>query len=308
MVHRLLFGVSGQTLSFTPATRQAVSWVLEDMTVGEQESTRILASGTIAAPSGGIPTSQDSGPGTPYRDRVFVPMTVAAGEMLRIESADNGVSELFTVAASLSGQHLTAQVPLTTYYPAGSTVDRLRVTTDALADSIVSDRDRLEAREPMRVVWTLADGSRHQEQAWLVRHDHGDIDVPKVIETVRGLFPDIATRMEHHGRDHLEGLVLLQADALKAILRAKGHRPETFLMGDQVRFALAYRVLRHLAALGNYPGNLTLIEWTDFIDGEAATFINDILVGGDGEETQQTEDAEDTALQEREYRRVIRSL
>lgn len=308
MVHRLLFGVSGQTLSFTPATRQAVSWVLEDMTVGEQESTRILASGSIAAPSGGIPTDQDSGPGTPYRDRVFIPTTVAAGEMLRISSADNGVSELLTVAASMAGQHVTAEVPLTTFYPAGSTVDRLRVTTAVLADAIVSDRDRLESREPMRVVWTLADGSRHQEQVWLVRHDHGDIDVPKVIETVRGLFPDVVTRMEHHGRDHLEGIVLIQADALKAILRAKGHRPETFLLGEQVRFALAYRVLRHLAALGNVPGNLTLIEWAEYLDGEVATFVNDILVGGDGEETQQTEDADDTAKAEKSYRRVIRSL
>lgn len=303
MVHRLLFGRVGQTLSFTPSRRDAVSWVLEDMTVSEQESGRILDQGSIAAPSGGIPTTRGSGPSTPFADRVLVPLAAEVGEMLRITHATTGVSELFTVAGVQPGQYLTTRVPLTTWYPQNSTVDRLRVTTGALPDAVLTDRDRVTQKKPMRVVWTLEhDGSRHQEQVYLVRADHSDIDVPKVLQTVRTLWPDVHTRTEHHGKDTLEGIVVTLAERLKSSLRGRTIPADAFLSGDAGRFTLAYKVLLHLSAMGNRPGNQEADEWNGHLEREYQACFADLTSGLDGDETQQPEPTNDTVPTEKPYR------
>lgn len=290
MVHRLLFGVSGQTLTYTPARRQAVNWVLEDLTVGEQEADRVLASGSAAEPGGTI-TTRESGPSTGFADRLFAPLSAEPGEMLRVTSSETGVSELVTVAAVVLGQYLTTAHRLIAHYPAASTIDRLRVTTAALPDEVVNDRERLQHHEPMRVVWTLADGSKHQEQVYLVRADHGDIDVPRVLQTVRKLFPDIDTRFQ--SPQDLEGIVAVQSDALRSKLRSLGMPTESFLAGDEGRFALAYKTLRHIAALGNAPGNIELPEWISYLDREFEGVFADITTGPDSDETQHPEPIDD---------------
>ncbi len=160
----------------------------------------------------------------------------------------------------------------------------------------------------MRVVWSLDDGTRHQQQVYLVRADHGDLDVAAVLQTVRGLFPDVVTRMEHHEKDMLEGLVLVQADALRTQLLALRMRPEVFLMGDQGRFALAFKVLRHLAALGNAPGNTDPVEWAAYVEGEYQARVSGLTSGPDGEETQQPEPVEDSVPGDIPYRRHSGSL
>lgn len=303
MVHRLLFGRLGQTLSFTPARREAVSWVLEDMTVGEQEPGRVLADGSILAPSGGVPTSRGSGPSTPFADRVFVPLSADVGEMLRIMHATTGVSELFTVAGSMSGQYLTTRVPLTTWYPQASTVDRLRVTTMPLPDTVLTDRESVERKKPMRVVWTLEeDGARHQEQVYLVRADHSDIDVPKVLQTVRSLWPDVHTRTEHNGKDVIEGIVVTLAERLKSSLRGRSIPADAFLSGDLGRFTLAYKVLLHLSAMGNRPGNQEAEEWNAYLEREYEAGFADLTSGLDGDETQQPEPTNDTVPTTKPYR------
>jgi hypothetical protein len=308
MTHRLVFGVSGQTLSYTPATRQGVSWVLEDLSVGEDDSARLLASGSISAPAAGTPTSQASGPSTPYKDRVFCPLSVSPGETLRITSATSGVSELVDVDAAVASQHFTAKHPLTTLYPRNSTVERLTVTTSAVPDAVVTDEDRLDCREPMRVVWTLDDGTRTQQQVWLVRHTDGDLDMPAVISTVKTLFHDLTTRMEHNGRSVVEDQVRLQAKGMRAIFNAKGIPFEGFLMGDAGTFALAFKTLRHFAALGNVPGNQTPEAWEAFLDDQIQTYLGDILVGQDGRETVELEPVEDSAKMSKTHRRVLQEL
>ncbi len=304
MVHRLLFGQSGQTLHFTPARRQALSWVLEDLTVPEQGAERILAQGDLEAPAGDIETTQDSGPGTPFRDRVFASSSADVGEMLRITSAETGTSELFTVAGVRVGQYLTTLVPLTTRYPVGSTVDRLRVTTEPLPDDVTNDRERLQQREPMRVVWSLDDGSRHQEQVYLLRADHGDLDTAKVLQTVTRLFPDVQTRFEHHDKDMLEGMVDACADAMSAQLSARGIPSASgFLLGDQGRFALAFKVLLHLAALGNRPGNDDAQRWDAYLEREYEGAIAGLFTGQDGAETQRPDPVTDTVAPQRPFKR-----
>jgi len=308
MVHRLLFGLSGQTLSFTPSTRQAVDWVLEDMTVGEQQAGRTLASGSISAPSSSTPTVSESGPTTPYIDRVFAPVSARLGEMLRITSAETGASELFSVGGVVTGQYMTARVPLTTWYPQASMVERLEVTTLAIPDDVINDRDRLQQRDPMRVVWTLEDGSRHQEQVYLVRSDHGDIDVPAVMKTIHGLWPDVSTRMEHHGKHVLEGIVAVLGDELASDLRSRNIPAEAFLVGDAGRFALAYKTLLHLAAMGNRPGNQDGSEWDQHLEDSYDAKFGDLVSGRDGEDTQQAEPHDDTVPEEKPVRRHFGGL
>lgn len=302
MVHRLLFEQSGQTLSFTPARRQAVTWVLEDMTVSEQASDRILAQGSIDAPGGGLPTSGASGPSTPYIDRVFAPLSAELGDMLRITHAQSGASELFTVGGVLAGQHLTTRSPLTTWYPQGSTVDRLKVTTEALDVAIVSDEDRVQHKQPLRVIWTLADGSRHQEQVYVVRADHSDLSIPRVLQTVRSLWPDVPTRMEHHGKDAMEPMVVTLAESLQSRLKERGIPAERFLSGDSGRFALAYMTLLHLAAMGNRPGNQEADEWERHLEKNYEACFAALTSGKDGDETQESEPQTDTVADEKPYR------
>ncbi len=307
MVHRLLFGVSGQTLTHTPARRQAVTWVLEDLTVGEQEVDRVLGQGSIAAPFAGAITTRESGPSTGFSDRLFTPTSVEPGEMLRVTSSDTGVSELVTVAGAVSGQYLTTTHRLTTHYPAGSSVERLRVETASIPDEVVSDRERLQHHEPMRVVWTLVDdGERHQEQVYLVRASHGDIDVPRVLQTVRKLFPDIDTRFDNV--HDLEGIVAVQAEGIQTKLRSLGMPTERFLAGDEGRFALAYRSLRHIAALGNSPGNVELTTWVDYLDREYEGVFADLTSGADTNETQHPEPIDDIQPAERPHRRRFQSI
>ncbi len=308
MVHRLLLGQSGQTLSFTPPTRQAADWVLEDMTVGEQQADRTLASGSIAAPSSSTPTTQESGPTTPYMDRVFAPVSARIGEMLRITSAETGASELVTVHGVRAGQYLTTFVPLTTWYPQASMVERLEVTTLAIPDEVVNDRDRVQHRKPMRVVWTLEDGSRHQEQVYLVRSDHGDIDVPGVMKKIHRLWPDISTRMEHHGKEVLEPIVSVLGDELLSDLRSRNIPAEDFLVGDAGQFALAYKTLMHLAAMGNRPGNQVGDEWDEHLENSYKAKFADLVSGRDGKDTQQTEPHDDTVPDEKPVRRHFGGL
>lgn len=301
MAHHLRYNVTGQVLRHVPGTYQATAtWVLEDLLRSADTTGRTLASGSAVLDSATEALTAAAGPTT--ADPTLLTVASSAGfavrtdrdgrPISRYEIVDaSGIGERFTLAG-LTATSLVTLEPLTRSYAAsGCTIRGVELATNAPGgttfDAIAADEQLLTQDRPMRLVWTYADGFRHQQQVRIFRDDAIDIAQDAVVADIRENFPDVATRMEYHGRDTLPGHVRSWIRQLRAAALGRKITLETWLTGELGHFAVVWRVLAHLAQLGNTPAQSPAVDkpWARYCTEQFELFWGALMIGDGHSET-----------------------
>lgn len=317
-MQRLIYNLTGQALTHVPDVRRtSATWVLEDLRYAAGESARELDSGSATLDAATEATTAAAGPTTATPRQLSVASTAGfvVGTTYEIVSASGeGDRELGVLAGAPSGV-LLLEHPLIGEYPSGSTIRGITLTTGALDSAVLQDEDRVQQDWPMRVVWTYSDGTRAQEAVRLVRETASDLLVGRVLVDLRDLFPDIDTRLQRHGRDTLRPHVALQLRSMRADFLSRGIRHEELLTGERGHWALVWRVLWHLARLGNSPqgdgpSGASSTEWAAYCKAEYERRWLGLTVGEGGPETVKLERVDQTApaSEDRTYRTIIGEL
>jgi hypothetical protein len=315
VVTRLIFNVSGQTLTHVPARRIAsATFSLENMLASTTDASRVLASGagTLDAASQALTAAAGPSQADPRRIQVAATAAYAVGVTYQIADV-SGDSELIVCAGIEANAAITAVHPLTRAYTATtSTIQGIRFTSAALALSIVNNESRMQGDDPLRAIWVYPNGERHQQIVRIVRNDYSDADVAQAIIDIRDLFPDVVTRLERHGRDTLPTHVELVRRQLRTRWIDRGEDPEATLAGEQGHWALVWRTMMHLAQLGNAPSidTVTLATWQEYCRNESDAAWARLTIGEGGREVQKQDAPTDTASTstDRTYRKVIGEL
>lgn len=313
MVQRLIYNVTGQVLRHVPATRQAsATWVLEDLLRSTTDAARTLDSGAATLDAATEPTLAIAGPTQANARLIDVASTsgFVVGTTYEIVNGDTGEGEYFELGGIDTDDTLYVKHPLAGTYPIGSTVRGVELVTAAISAAVVQDEQRMQGDWPMRVVWTYTGGRHDQEQVRLVRHADGDLDAAAIERDVRDLFPDVDTRMAHHGRPTLGSHVRIVIRQTRSDLASSSIKIEQFLGGEQLHWAVVWRVLWHLARMGNAPGTGDVASWATYCKDEHTRFWNELTVGEAGPEVVELEPVTDTtgSSDSTEYRKRISEL
>lgn len=324
MTQRLRYNVTGQVLRHVPGARQATAdWVLEDLFSSADGSSRTLDSGTgVAVDAATESLTAAAGPAT--ADPTLLTVASTTGFSVRTDRDGRPVSryeivdaagrgERFTLAGVTTNASLHTLEPLTRSYAAtGCTIRGVELTTSSILASVLQDEQLMLQDRPMRVVWTYANGFRAQEQVRLIRDDAIDISQDAVVADIREQFPDVATRMLYQGRDTLPGHVRSWIRNLRAMALGRKIQLEQWLTGEQGHWAVVWRVLWHLAMLGNRPAPATgnEREWADYCKSEFEARWLALTIGDGHSESMKLEPTEATAAtsHDTEYRAVITGL
>lgn len=321
-MQRLVYNLTGQTLTHVPDVRRAsATWRLEDLRYDIDSSGRLLDSGSVTVDAATETLTAAAGPGTADPRRLTVASTAgyAVGTTYELVSADGDGDRELAVVAGLPTGEILLEHPLIGSYPTGSTIRGITLTTAAIASAVVQSENRVQGDWPMRIVWTYPDGARVQEAVRLVRETAGDILAHRIVADVRDLFPDVDTRMQRHGRDTLMPHVRLQIRQFRAAYLARGLREEEFLGGEKAHWAMVWRVLWHLARLGNAPqadGTAGIVsgssEWATYCKSEYERNWHALTVGEGGPDVVHVEPVSSTSVsptsRDETYRRVIGEL
>lgn len=312
MTQRLIYNVTGQTMRHVPDAYQAsISWALQDLTLDVDNAARTLDSGTAAVDTTTEVITAAAGPGTANPRLLTMASTTgfAVGTTYQIVSPA-GESELFECSGITTDASILARLPLLSSYPVGSTIRGITCTTAAVLAAVVQDELRVQADEPMRVVWTYADGTRKQEQVRLVRENGSDLFIAAVSADLRDIFPDLDTRMSYAGRETLSPHIRTVIRQFRADALERGEAIEEWLTGEQGHWAVVYRTLLHLAMLGNVPGNVDAREFKDYCKSEYTKRWTGLISGEGGREVLKIEPVSVTApaSDDTTYRRVIAEL
>lgn len=318
MTQRLDYNVSGQVLRHTPGTRRAAAtWALFDDRRSSGDSAKTLQSGTATLDAATQAITADAGPAEANTRLALMADTTgfAVGTIYEILDEDTGEREPVEVAAIETNVSLTFRDPLTMAYPTGSLVQGVEFTSDPILDDIVQSQTRMQNDEPMRVVWTFADGMpRHfQEQVRLVRWSHGDFDLARARADILAVFPDAPTRFEYHGHQTLDTHLRVVYRQIRAKLLDRKIHAEEWLTGDQGHFALVWRALWHFGELGNSPGGDNRNdprEWVSYCKGQFEMYFGGLTSGEGGNEVAKIEPVNDAvaSTQDLTYRRVFGEL
>lgn len=302
MTQRLIYNVTGQTLRHVPSSLQAtIAWVLEDLRYDVDSTARELDSGTAAVDTATEATTAAAGPGQANPRLMTVASTTGfAVSTPRVPSwyeiVGTGGSEFFKLSGLATDASLTSELPLIGTYASGATVRGVVCTTAAIDVAVLQDEQRVQQDLPMRVVWTYADGTRHQEQVRLVREDAADLFATAIEADVRDLFPDLDTRMTYHGRNVLSPFVRSVIRQIRADALEKNIRIEELLTGEQGHWCAVYRTLKHLDALGNRPASEDQgAAWKKYVADEYEKRWNGLTIGTTGAETMELERVSATA-------------
>lgn len=324
MTQRLRYNVTGQVLRHVPGARQATAdWVLEDLLVNVGSSARTLDSGTgVAVDAATEPLTAAAGPSA--ADPTLLTCVSTAGFTVRTDRDGRPVSryeivdasgqgERFTLAGVTTNASLHTLEPLTRNYAAsGCTIRGVELTTAAILAAVLQNEQFMLDDRPMRIVWTYADGYRHQEQVRLIRDDAIDLAIDPIIADVEDVFPDIRTRMAYQGRDTLPTTVRAMVRLLRAMALGRKTMLEEWLTGDQGQWAVAWRVLWHLATQGNQPKSATgnEREWLDYCKTEFEARWLALTLGDGHRETVVVEPQQATAptSHDESYRQIITGL
>lgn len=319
MTQPLYYNVADQVLRHTPEVRVAAAdWVLEDMLRTAGNPARVLQSGSVVVDAATEAITADAGPAEADPRTVLVASTTGfvVGTRYEIFNADTGDREPVEVTAIDANTSLTFRDALFVAYPSGSVVQGTELVTAVIDDSIVQDEQRMRHSEPLRVAWTFPAGSgrrHHLELVRLVRFGHGDVDLQRARADVYAVFPDTDTRFAYKGRDTLTPHIRVAYAQLRAMLLDRKIHVEEWLIGDQGHFALVWRVLWHLAQLGNAPGGDNRMdprEWGEYCKGEFDRFWGGLTVGEGGSEVAVVNPVNDTisSTTDQTYRRVFGEL
>lgn len=315
-MQRLIYNLTGQTLTHVPDARRAsATWRLEDLLRDVSDGDRLLDDGSVNVDTATEAITADAGPTEVDSRSVSVASTTGfvVGHTYEIVSA-TGDRELVRLSGLVTDADLVFEHALLGTYPSGSTVRGVELVTAAIDPLVLQDEQRVVGDWPMRIVWTYPDGSRYQEGVRIVREDRHDQLVAAVIRDIRDTFPDVDTRMERHGRDTLMPHVSVALRQFRGDLLTRGIRAEELLAGDKAHWAIVWRVLWHLARLGNAPatgdGSPTATEWAEYCRAEYEKFWQSLMVGQGGPEVLPIEPVSSTAPASTDdtYRRVIMDL
>lgn len=311
MTQRLIYNVVGQVLRHIPATRQATAtWVLEDLLRSTTDAARTLSSGAAVLDAATEVSTAAAGPDQADARAIGMASTAAfvIGTTYEIVSP-TGEGECFELAGIGTGE-LVAKHPLAGFYPVGSTVQGIELVSAAITPAVLQDEQRMQGDWPMRVVWTYASGRRDQEQVRLVRQDVGDLNAAAIERDVLELFPDVSTRLQRHGRATLPSFVRIVIRQMRADLAGANVKIEEFLAGEQLHLCSVWRVLWHLARLGNAPGETDVGSWGTYCKDEYERLWNGLTIGEAGPEVLELEPVSDTApsSDSTEYRSRIQEL
>lgn len=314
-MQRLIYNLTGQTLTHVPDTRRATAtWRLEDLLRDVDDSARLLDDGSVSVDAATEAITAEAGPTEADPRSLLVASTAGfvVGHTYEIVTAD-GEHELVRLAGLTTNAELLTEHPLLGTYPSGSTIRGVELVTAAIDSAVLQDEQRVVGDWPMRIVWTYPDGSRYHEGVRIVREDRHDQLVASVVREVRDLFPDLDTRMQRHGRDTLIPHVGSTIRQFRVDLLTRGLLAEELLAGDKGHWAIVWRVLWHLARLGNAPstGEIAGVEeWATYCRGEYDRYWHSLTVGEGGPEVLPIEPVSSTAPASADatYRRVITEL
>ena len=311
MTKRIVYNVTGQTLTHVPSTRQSsIAWRLEDLRYDVDNTTsRLLDSGTAAVDTATEATTAAAGPGQANPRLITMASTAGFAVGTIYEISGTGGVEFFEVAAVTTNTSITATLPLIGTYATSSTVQGRTHTTAAILAAVVQDEDLVTSDVPMRIVWVYADGTRHQEQVRLVRDNASDLFVAQIVADCRETFPDLDTRSAYHGRDVITPWARSMIRQYRADALEKRIKIEEWLGGEQGHWAVVWRTLYHLARLGNVPANVDPREWAEYCKGEYTRRWDGLVVGLAGSEVLKQESISGTAASEPlDYRPIFGEL
>lgn len=290
-VHLLRFEETGRSVWVDAATPQAsATWEVHDLTATRGSAAYVLASGAATVDTIARSPSSAAGPGTANPRRVTFASTTSIEVGRRYLLEEDGRSEIVEAAGLSADAYVDLRHPLVGHYTAAAVLQGLRLTA-ALPDSIAATERFVDFEEPLRIVWTFADGSRHQQQMRVVREDHADYSKPSVIAKVRTLFPGVHAALPRDAADTLGDLVDAVHQMVRADMLADGDAPEQLLHGDQGQWVLVWATLHHLAMQGVSPGseNADLDRWTRHCEQQLARYTGKTRIGLAGHRTARVE-------------------
>lgn len=312
-MQRLVYNLTGQTLTHVPDVRRATAtWVLEDLLRSTTDAARTLDSDSASVDAATEVLTADAGPTEEDPRSLLMASTsgFVVGHTYELAGVDGEREAVQVVGVEATELHLAH--PLLGTYPAGSTIRGLELVTSAIADAVVQNEQRVQGDWPMRIVWTYPDGSRFHEAVRLVREDRHDLLVTAIAADISDQFPDVRTRLVHHGRQTLEPHIRVMLRQIRADLLSRGIRAEELLTGDKGHWVAVWRVLWHLARMGDAPGSgpTTAAEWATYCKGEYERCWHALTVGEGGHEVVHVETVSSTAPASTDltYRRVIQDL
>ena len=312
--HLVILGEGNQPIRFTPEVRVAeMTFQFSDFAQHSVDSGDfIIASG--AAVLDPLDTTTDATSGQGQVDARFVNVAsttdVTASHRYVIAHADDGAEETFTVAGFSADNYILAEAPLIRQYPTGSTVQGITFEAE-FPSSVADDENKLQENAPYRVVWDYDIAGRAvlvQELIRHVRHNNSDMSTDAVIEMIQSAWPDYATRMDTNYK--LENAVEFSLSEIRSDLLRSGIKPEEYLLGTNGNQLLFWRTMKHLAMLGNTPGNRPPDEFFEMVKGRYQDIWLDVTMGNIGAETSEIEVDHDKGTREgaATYRSLIGRL
>lgn len=286
-VHLLRYAETGRSVWIDAATPQAsASWQVHDLTTTRGSAAYVLASGAATVDALARSPSSAAGPGSANPRRIAFASTAGIEVDRTYLLEEDGRSELVEVAGLSADAYIDLRHPLVGSYSEAAVLHGVRLTAE-LPDSIAATRRYVDFEEPLRIVWTFADGSRHQQQLRVVQEDHGDFDKAAVLARVRRLFPNVHAAVVSDSTDPLGDLVDTVHEMVSAELLADGEAPEQLLRGDQGEWVLVWATLHHLAMQGAGPGseNADLDRWTRHCEQQLAKYQGKARIGQAGHRT-----------------------
>lgn len=274
----LRFGETSRSIVHVPATLQAsATWELHDLLEGIDSADYVEASGSATVDTLSLSVTGAAGPNTESPRRLTMSDTtgVTAGTSYILTSTRT--TEPVTVRSVTTDTYVDLEHPVMgSYAVADSPTLRGCQMSASIPDAVSANEDYVDYDEPLRIVWTYANGELHQQQVRVVRQDYDDYDEPGAIESIRGIFPNVHAIVEHDGRSTLPGMVYQGYRQARALALADGEQPERILHGEQGHWVLVWSVMRHMAHMGITPRNRDPDSWTDYCDGEYDKFYGNV--------------------------------
>jgi hypothetical protein len=286
-VHLLRFEETARSVTITPPSPVAsATWEVHDLTRTVTDVDYVVASGVGAVDGAGEVLTVDAGPQTANARRLSMASTAGFASGGTYLISDTGGSETIEVIELATDSYLALRHPLAGTYTTANLAQVQGLTiTAALPDSIAADLEHVDFDEPLRIVWTFTDGSKHQQQIRVVRQDESDQDLTGVAAGVRKLFPDVHTRIERDGRSTLADTIAEIYQDHRAVLLADGDDPSKTLHGEQGQRILVWATLVHLAAQGNAPGQDDPTVWLEHCSGQLKRIEGNTRRGPAGKHT-----------------------
>lgn len=284
-LHEMVFGETGQTLWHVPPVPvSAATYVLEDLLTHE-----VIEEGGADVDPFEATATATAGPGTADHRRISVdfgedPEPIEVGRAYAIVAADRRCELL--VCAGHGADYIVASTPLSGVYPAGSTVEGVRISAP-FPDETAEDERLVLQDHPLGVTWRYEIGERTVpvlEQVRLVRAPFERQYLGAVETSLRLNWAELVQALPPHGNT-LRELVQWAGRKVATRLRAKGIHPNRLMMGAQGHELVEARAVLHMADLGHCPANRDPSEFREDMRKDWLRCLDDLTNGSPGQDT-----------------------